>query len=116
MHKIPKPGTIDQRLYAMRGLFLGGKTLFIRANAAREITEAVQFAKAQGVQRTVIVGGYDAWRVADLLRESKVDVILPRLHSLPIRPEDDTDFPDRLRVLLKERGVRFCLGNAGSNT
>lgn len=109
------PSTIDQRLFAMRGLFLGGKTLFIRADAARDITEAVQFAKAQGVLRTVIVGGYDAWRVADLLRESKVDVVLRRLHSLPLRPEDDVDLPFRIPSLLKERGVRFCLGNAGDH-
>jgi imidazolonepropionase-like amidohydrolase len=63
----------------------------------------------------VIVGGYDAWRVADLLRENKVDVILVRGHSLPLRPEDDIDLPYRLPALLKERGVRFCLGYAGEH-
>jgi len=111
----PNPGTIDQRLYAMRGLFLGGKTLFIRADAARDITEAVQFAKVHGVLRTVIVDGYDAWRVADLLRENKVDVVLRRVHSLPLRPEDDVDLPFKTPALLKERGVRFCLGSAGGH-
>lgn len=103
----------DLRLEAMRGLFNGKKTLYVHANAAREITEAVQFAKAEGVKRTVIVGGYDAWRVADLLRENKVDVVLRRLHSLPMRPEDDVDLPYRLPALLKERGVRFCLDRSG---
>lgn len=100
----------DPRMVSMRGLFSGARTLFVRANAAREIVEAVQFAKAEGVKRTVIVGGYDAWRVADLLRENKVDVILRRTHSLPLRPDDDVDLPYRLPALLKERGVRFCLG------
>ena len=107
------PEKTDLRLEAMRGLFDGTRTLYVHANAAREITEAVQFAKAEGVKRTVIVGGYDAWRVADLLRENKVDVVLRRLHSLPLRPEDDIDLPYRLPVLLKERGVRFCLDYAG---
>ncbi len=111
----PAPEIIDLRMHAMRKLFLGGSTLYINADAAREITEAVQFAKAEGVKRTVIVGGYDAWRVADLLRENKVDVILRRLHSLPLRPEDDLDLPYRLPALLKERGVRFCLGYAGDH-
>ncbi|MBK8499882.1 MAG: amidohydrolase family protein [Flavobacteriales bacterium] len=99
----------DPRLEAMRGLFSGSKSLFVRANAAKEIVEAVQFAKAEGVKRTVIVGGYDAWRVADLLRENKVDVVLRRTHSLPLRPDDDVDLPYRLPALLKERGVRFCV-------
>ena len=108
------PEKVDLRMEAMRGLFDGKRTLYMHANAAREIIEAVQFAKAEGVVRSVIVGGYDAWRVADLLRENKVDVILQRLHSLPMRPEDDIDLPYRLPTLLKERGVRFCLDHAGN--
>ncbi|HRD52279.1 MAG TPA: amidohydrolase family protein, partial [Flavobacteriales bacterium] len=110
-----KPATIDLRMEAMRGLFSGSKALFIRADAAREITEAVLFAKAEGVKRTVIAGGYDAWRVADLLRDNQVDVILRRTHSLPMRPEDDIDLPYKLPALLKERGIRFCLGYSGDH-
>jgi len=109
----PVPAKVDLRMESMRGLFDGTRTLYVHANAAREITEAVQFVKAEGVKRMVVVGGYDAWRVADLLRENKVDVILRRLHSLPMRPEDDIDLPYRLPALLKERGVRFCLDYAG---
>jgi imidazolonepropionase-like amidohydrolase len=108
------PLAVDLRLEAMRGLFDGTKALYVHANAAREISEAVIFAKAEGVRRTVIVGGYDAWRVADLLRDNKVDVVLRRLHELPMRPEDAVDLPYRLPALLKERGVRFCLAYAGS--
>lgn len=110
-----KPATVDVRLEGMRGLFNGSKALFVRADAAREITEAVQFAKAEGVKRMVIVGGYDAWRVADLLRDNKVDVILRRTHSLPMRPEDDIDLPYKLPALLKERGIRFCLSYTGDH-
>ncbi|MEO8588474.1 MAG: amidohydrolase family protein [Flavobacteriales bacterium] len=112
---VASPMEVDLRMEAMRGVFDGRKSLFVRADAAREISEAVQFAKEMGVERTVIVGGYDAWRVADLLRENKVDVVLARLHSLPLRPEDDVDLPYRLPVLLKERGVRFCLGYTGNH-
>lgn len=111
--QVAVPEAVDLRMEAMRGLFDGGKTLFVHANAAREITEAVQFAKAEGVKRTVIVGGHDAWQVADMLRDNKVDVVLRRLHSLPMRPEDDVDLPYRLPALLRERGIRFCLDYAG---
>jgi imidazolonepropionase-like amidohydrolase len=111
--QLPVPAQVDLRLEAMRGLFDGSKALFVHTDPAKEITEAVLFARAEGVKRTVIVGGYDSWRVADLLRENKVDVVLRRLHSLPMRPEDDVDLPYRLPALLKERGVRFCLGYAG---
>lgn len=106
---------VDLRMEAMRGVFDGRKALFVHADAAHEIIEAVQFAKAEGVQRTVLVGGYDAWRVADLLRENKVDVVLRKVHALPMRADDDIDLPYRLPALLKERGVRFCLDVAGEH-
>lgn len=111
--QVTAPAARDLRMEAMRGLFTGAKALFVHADAAREISEAVLFAKEMGVRRTVLVGGYDAWRVADILRDNRVDVVLRRLHSLPLRPEDDIDLPYRLPALLKERGIRFCLGYAG---
>jgi len=103
----------DPRMESMRGLFDGSLTLYVEADGAQEIQEAVLFANGIGVKRIVIKGGYDAWRVADLLLDKKVDVILRRLHSLPLRDDDDTDLPFRLPVLLKSKGVRFCLGYAG---
>lgn len=103
----------DLRMEAMRGLFDGGLTLYVHADRVREIQESVLLAREMGIAHTVIVGGYDAWRVADLLREKKVDVILPRVHGLPQREDDPVDLPYRLPALLKERGVRFCLGMAG---
>ena len=109
----PAPPKVDLRMEAMRGIFHGGKVLFVHADAAREIQEAVLFAREMGVKRTVLVGGYDAWRVADLLRDKQVDVILRRLHSLPQREDEDIDLPYRLPALLRERGIRFCLGYSG---
>ncbi len=103
----------DLRMEAMRGLFQGTKTLFVNADAAQDIQEAVLFAHGLGIKRTVIVGGYDAWRVADLLLDKKVDVILRRVHSLPMRDDDDADLPYRLPALLKAKGIRFCLGYTG---
>lgn len=103
----------DLRMEAMRGLFNGTKTLFVNADGAQDIQEAVLFAHGLGVKQTVIVGGYDAWRVADLLRDKQVDVILRRVHSLPMRDDDDADLPYRLPALLKAKGVRFCLGYTG---
>lgn len=108
-----RPDKVDLRLHAMRGLFDGTQTLFIHANGAREIQEAVLFTREMEVQHLVIVGGYDAWRVAPLLRDKQVDVILRRLHSLPQREDEAVDLPYRLPALLKEHGIRFCLGYSG---
>ncbi len=109
----PSAGATDLRMAAMQGLFDGSLTLYVHADAAREIQEAVLLMRDTGVRRMVIVGGYDAWRVSDLLRDNKVDVVLQRVHGLPHREDDDVDLPYRLPALLKERGIRFCLSYEG---
>jgi imidazolonepropionase-like amidohydrolase len=61
----------------------------------------------------VIVGGYDAWMIAERLKENNIAVILQRVHSLPARVEDDVDLPYKLPRLLHEKGILFCLENSG---
>lgn len=106
-------GAVDLRLAALQPVLNGSATLYVHADVAREIQEAVLFAREMGVRRLVIVGGHDAWRVSDLLRDNKVDVILQRVHGLPLREDEDIDIVYRQPALLKERGIRFCLGYTG---
>jgi len=101
------------RFESMRGVFTGEKTLFIHANFVKEITAAINFSKKYKVAKMVIVGGYDAWMITDMLKENKVAVILKRVHSLPQRQEDDIYLPYKLPHKLFDAGVLFCLENAG---
>lgn len=101
------------RFEAMRGVFNGEKTLYIHANFIKEITEAINFSKKHEVERTVIVGGYDAWMATDMLKENKIAVILKRVHSLPERQEDDVYLPYKIPKKLFDAGVLFCLENSG---
>ncbi len=101
------------RFEAMRGVFNGEQTLFVHANFIKEITEAILLSKKYAVKKLVIVGGYDAWMVADMLKENKVSVMLKRVHSLPERQEDDVYLPYKLPKKLLDAGVFFCLENSG---
>ncbi|PCJ89914.1 MAG: amidohydrolase [Flavobacteriales bacterium] len=103
----------DLRFEAMRGLFDGSKSLFIHTNFVKDITSAINFERESGVKKTILVGGYDSWMVADMLKENDVAVILRRVHELPERPEDDIDLPFKTPYLLHKAGVLFCLNNAG---
>ena len=111
--KITSHSEKNLRYEAMRGVFNGEKTLYVHANFVKEITASVLFAKKFGVEKMVVVGGYDAWMVADMLKENKVSVILKRVHSLPERQEDDINLPFKLPKLLHDAGVLFCLQNSG---
>ena len=107
------PLSKNLKFEAMRDLFTQKKTLYIRANMAKEITEGVLFGKKMGC-RTVIVGGKDAYMVTDVLKNNNVAVILNETQDLPSRVDDDIDQPFKNPALLKKAGVTFCLSVNGN--
>ncbi len=104
------PGEANQRFEAMKGLFSGEKKLFVHVNEASEIIEAIEFSRQFNL-KTVVVGGRDAWRVADRLKANNIPVILQSLYELPARQDDDIDIVFKLPYLLKQAGVDFCLSH-----
>lgn len=96
------------RLEAMRGLFDGSKKLFIRVDAAKGIVAAVNFAKEFGIT-PIIVGGADAWLVADVLKANNVPVMLEGTHTLPEHSSDDIEQPYKTPAMLQKAGVLFSL-------
>ena len=106
----PKAGRVqDLRFESMRGLFDGTLALHVHARDARAIAEAVHFKRDMGIERMAIVGGYDAYLVADMLRENNVAVVLRSVHSLPRFADDDVDLPFRLPKLLMDEGLTVAL-------
>ena len=107
--RLSSNSVMDVKHEAMRGLFDGSLALYVHASDVRAITEAVHFKREIGIKRLVIVGGYDAHLVADMLRENDVAVLLTSVHRLPRFPEDDINLPFRLPKLLADEGVLFGL-------
>lgn len=103
----------DIRMEAMRPIFENGMNVFIDAGEYRQILEVIKFTKKFGL-KTVLVGGYDAWRCADELREAGISVIIPRTHSLPARDEDAYDEQFLLPKKLAEKNVVFAFSDNGS--
>lgn len=101
---------VNLKLAAVQPLFDGSKALHIHAEEAREMAEAVLFAKEHGVERVVVVGGYEAFLIAELLKEHEVPVIIDNVHRLPAREENDVLLPYKLPAMLQEEGVKVSLG------
>ena len=108
----PKPDVTNIRMAAMKGLFNVTKKLFIIADEAKQIMQAVEFAKKFGVQ-AVIVGGKESYLVTDLLRENNIPVIIRETQALPERPEDDVYEPYKLPLKLQNAGVLYGLTGIG---
>jgi hypothetical protein len=107
--QIKNPSPVNLKLESMKGLFDGSKTLFIRANNAKEIVEAVNFAKSHQVKKYVLVGAADGYMILDFLKENNVPVILNSLHRLPDRAEEDVDMPYKLPALLHKAGILVAI-------
>ncbi len=98
---------------AMAGIFDGSKTLFIHVSAEKAILEAISFAKEHGIQKMVIVGGDEAYKVASELKKNSIPVLLKRTHSIPNYEDDDYDQPYKNAKLLMDEGVLVALQNSG---
>lgn len=108
-----KPKKRDLKMEAMTGVFKGNKRLFIHVDMLKELEAIMDFVDNFHINKPVIVGGYDAHLLADELVERNIPVMLRRVHSLPMSEDDNTDLPYKLPALLAEKGVMFCLQNAG---
>jgi len=111
-----QPGSTDTdlRWEAMRPLFAGKVPAFIKANTSAQIRAALAFAKQQKLKNVIIVGGQDAWRVTDELKESKAAVIISPINELPLRRWEPANTPQLNPERLRKAGVRFCIANDGS--
>lgn len=103
----------EVRFEALRGVVNGTQNLYVHADEARAILEALNFKTRLKIPKVVIVGGYDSWLVADELKTSGVPVMLRRVHGLPWYEDDDLDLNFALPGRLHEAGVTFCIQNEG---
>ncbi|MEO6981048.1 MAG: amidohydrolase family protein [Mucilaginibacter sp.] len=109
---IAKPEVTNIRLAAMKGLFNGTTKLFVNAEGAKEIIQAIDFGKKMGVQ-VVIVGGNESYLVTGVLKDNNVPVILKETQRLPDKEEDDVYLPYKLPKMLQDAGVMYGLTGIG---
>jgi imidazolonepropionase-like amidohydrolase len=108
------PGTPrDVRLESLIPVVQGRTPVFLQANSAGDIRNAVEFARRESL-KAVIRGGRDANKVAELLKKESVPVILDSILRLPSREDDPYDAIFTLPRDLAKAGVRFALTSPNS--
>jgi hypothetical protein len=91
------------------------RPVFINADDLAQIRYALDFAERFKL-KLVIVGGADAWRLADTLRQRQVPVIVSGVYRLPQRRDDPPDALYSLPAKLAAAGVRYCIASAGRDS
>ncbi len=97
---------------AMQGLFSGSQKLYIYAQGEKEMIDGVTLAKEAGIKETVIVGGYEAYKIIPFLKQHNIPVLVRQTHAKPFRDDDDYDLPYKLPKLLVDGGLLVGLQNA----
>src|SRR5262249_19242805 len=112
--KLPRPDT-NLVLAALVPFVRGERPVVLRAQRETEIRNAVRFADEMKL-KAIILGGEDSPRVAALLKEKNVPVIVTGNLSLPLREDDYYDALYEVAGKLQAAGVRFCIstGNSGA--
>jgi len=103
----------DLRWEAMIPILEGKAPVYVNADELSQIQAAVTWAEREGV-RLVILGGRDAWRVADQLKAKDIPVVVGPILTPPARRYDNYDASYTLPAKLKAAGVRFCISGDGS--
>ena len=109
-----KSKIIDLKMESMKDLFSGGKNLYIHANNAADMRDAIYFAEKHKIKNIVIVGGEDALAISNILIEKNIPIILNRIHRLPKSQDSPIDDPFVQPKKLSKAGILFCLSYAGS--
>ncbi len=109
---VPRPAS-DLKLAALVPYARGERPVVFRAERERDIRAAVRFAEEMKL-RPVIIGGSDAGRVAQFLKEKNVAVILDSVLNLPLREDDPYDSLFENAAKLQAAGVRFCISTGDS--
>lgn len=90
---------------AMKGLYNGSNRLFVHVNDEKGITDAVEFSIKNEIKYLVIIGGADAYKLTNLLKQHDIPVLLNNPHSLPANDDQDYDLPFKAAKLLKDGGI-----------
>ncbi len=103
----------DVKWDAMGKALRGEIPVMFHANTLAQIRAALRFADEQKLPKLVLVGGDDAWRLADELRQRDVAVICDATLATPARRYEPYDEAFALPAKLQAAGVRFCVSDGG---
>jgi imidazolonepropionase-like amidohydrolase len=91
----------------------GEQPVMFRADREAEIRGAIKFADEMKL-KAIILGGDDSAKVASLLKEKNVPVILTGIFSLPVREDDPYDSLYETASKLQQAGVLFAISTGDS--
>lgn len=111
---LPAPKT-DLKMEAMIPYVRGEKPIIFTAERERDIRAVVRFIEENKV-KGIIVGGQEAWKVADELKKNNIAVIYTNIYRLPVLDDDAYDELFEAPSKLAKAGVKFAIGTGNDGS
>ncbi len=111
--KISTPKERHLPFEAMQGIFSGDARFYIHAKREKEIRDALDLLEEFKIENAVLVGGHEAYKVMDRIKEHNIPVVVSKVHSLPLQEDDDYDRPYKNAAELSRNGILVALENSG---
>jgi imidazolonepropionase-like amidohydrolase len=110
---LPPPVT-DLKMEGLVPYVRGEKPIIFIAERDRDIRGVVKFVEETRV-KGIILGGQEAWKVADGLKKNNIAVIYTNIYNLPVQTDDDYDYLFSAPAKMAQAGIKFCIstGNSG---
>lgn len=104
---LPYPA-YDIRLEAMIPYIRGERPIIFTAERDRDIRGVAKFV-ADMKLKGIILGGQEAWKVADDLKKNNIPVIYTHIYSLPTRDDDPFDNLFEAPSKMQKAGIQFAI-------
>ncbi len=98
------------RYEALAKAINGEKKVFVHANGAQTILNAIHILKQFNIT-PVIVGGNESGSISKYLKENNISVVISRTHSLPNNRDDSYEEPYALPYILWRDSVPFAISD-----
>jgi imidazolonepropionase-like amidohydrolase len=105
---------VDLTLEAMIPYVRGEKPVIFEGGTYKPILDAIEFAEKHKL-KCVLSGGAESWKLADVLKQKDIPVILATVLSYPRGEYETWDSVYRCAAELDRAGVKFCFGSESAS-
>ncbi len=104
---------VDQRFDAMAAYIRGEKPVIFTAERDRDIRAVTKFVGEMKL-KGIVVGGQDAWKVADDLKKNNISVVYTNVYDLPVRDDDAYDSLFEAPAKMQAAGIKYSISTGDS--
>ncbi len=99
---------MDLKHEAMAPYIRGQKRIIFTAERERDIRGVAKFVADMKV-KGIIIGGQEAWKAADVLKQNNIGVVYTNIYGLPVRDDDPYDYLFEAPAKMQAAGIKYCI-------